>query len=160
MHDPNRRRTRSAWPHLLALATLVAAACANPQVRDLPPPPSKPAPKAPEPEDAFSDFGGKKVDKGVPVRLEAADMVGINGHRVVIQLIKTEWTTRELANGKKLKEGTADLQVQKGDKIKRKRIDQEETRTVFGAKITVKGAGETYSNKRMDYVPWVEIVVN
>ncbi|MCO4762817.1 MAG: hypothetical protein KC502_14985 [Myxococcales bacterium] len=147
---------------LIVACSLVLSfgACANPQLIEAPPP--KPVVKkvAPQGPDAFRDFGGKRVKKGEVFRLEAMDMVGVAGHRIVLRLVKTEWTTRELPSGKKLKEGTADIEIQKGEKTKRKRIDQEETRTVFGAKITVRGAGEMYSKKRMQYVPWVEIVVN
>ncbi len=139
---------------------LTIAACANPQLTEAPAPKPVAAVKAPRADDAFRDFGGKVVEVGEAFRLEAMDMVGIKGHRIVIRMVKTEWTSSEGADGKMVKEGTADLEVQQGDQRKRKRIDQGETRTVFGAKITVKGAGEIYSQKRMQYVPWVEIVVN
>ena len=143
-----------------ALLAFLATACANPQLTQAPAPKPVVAPKPPQKDDAFRDFGGKVVEKGETFRLEAMDLVGIKGHRIVIRMVKTEWTSHEGPDGKMVKEGTADLEIQKGDKRKRKRIDQEETRTVFGAKITVKGAGEMYSKKRMQYVPWVEVVVN
>ena len=148
----------------LILTSLICAplmfGCGHPQLIETPTAPApKAAPKPAEPDDAFADFGGRKVAPGTPVRLEAAEIVGIKGHRLIIQLMKTEWTSRELPSGKVVKEATADLRVERGTVSKRKRIDQDETRTVHGAKITVRGAGEQYSEKRMDYVPWVEIVV-
>ncbi len=145
----------------LLFSLVVGTACGHSQLIETPvAPKAKAPPKAPEPDDGFRDFGGRKVAAGTAVRLEAAEIVGITGLRVTVQLMKTEWTTRELPSGKVLKEATADLLVQKGELSKRKRIDQEETRTVLGVKITVNGAGEQYSDKRLDYVPWVEIVVN
>ena len=162
MHRAQFTVTRTLHLPLLVLpcVALFATACANPQLVEAPPPKPVVKPKPVEKDDAFRDFGGKVVAKGEVFRLEAMDIVGIKGHRIVIRMVKTEWTSHEGPDGKMVKEGTADLEIQKGDKKKRKRIDQEETRTVFGAKITVKGAGEMYSKKRMQYVPWVEVVVH
>lgn len=138
---------------------LLTAGCANPQVRDAPPPTAPAAPKPVEKDDAFRDFGGKVVALNSPFRLESKDIVGIKEHRAVISLIKVEWTSTEQPDGKMLKEATVELLVQKGEDSKRKRIEQGDTRTVLGVKITVKDGGEMYSKKRMLYVPWVELVV-
>ena len=160
MNPVTRSPLQLARPSALIAATLVLTACGNPQVRDAPPPTAPVAPKPVERDDAFRDFGGKVVAIGLPFRLESKDMVGIKEHRAVVSMIKVDWTATEGPDGKMVKEATVELLVQKGERSKKRRIEQGDTRTVLGVKITVKDGGEMYSKKRMLYVPWVELVVH
>jgi len=115
----------------------------------------KPEPKGP---DAYRDFGGKTVAPGTKFRLRTKPY-GIQQFEIVVELVKTQWTTRELPNGKEVKDGTAELLIRKGEKSRRLRLDEGESRVVYGAKIMVDGAGEAYDKSRMDYMPWVDILV-
>ena len=119
-----------------------------------------PAPKkeAPQTFDAFRDFGGEVVAPGEKVRLKTKP-IGFKDLRIVVELVKTEWTTRELPSGKEVKDGTADLLIKKGEKSRRVRLDEGESRVIYGAKISVEGAGEAYDKERLDYMPWVDILV-
>lgn len=118
------------------------------------------APKeAPKTPDAYRDFGGETVALGVKHRLRTRP-IGIKELNIVVELVKTQWTTRELPNGKEVKDGTADLLIKKGEKSRRLRLDEGESRVIYGAKISVEGAGEEYDKSRLDYMPWVDIVVS
>jgi hypothetical protein len=144
---------------LPALALTLVAACGGGHVIDVPPPPAKPAAPPPPPKaDAFRDFGGERVVPNEVFRLRAkAKAVAIV--EIVISMIRVEWTTREMPDGRKIKEGTAELLVKKGDKKRRFRLEQDEVKTVMGTKIEVKGVGEDYDKSRYDYLPWVDLVV-
>ncbi len=124
------------------------------------PPPKKEAPKPkPVAHDAFRDFGGKVVAPGEHFRLQSKP-IGVKGLEVVIQLVKTEWTERELPSGKTVKDGTADILIKKGEASRRVRLDEGESRVIYGAKILVHEAHEGYDPKRMDYLPWIDVVVS
>lgn len=113
---------------------------------------------APQTPDAYRDFGGKHVKLGSKFRLGARPM-GVQGAELVIELVKTVWTTRELPSGKEVKDGTADLLVKKGEKSRRVRLDEGASRVIYGVKIEVLGAGEDYDKSRLDYLPWVDLKV-
>ena len=85
--------------------------------------------------------------------------MGVQGAELVIELVKTAWTTRELPSGKEVKDGTADLLVKKGEKSRRVRLDEGASRVIYGVKIEVLGAGEDYDKSRLDYLPWVDLKV-
>ncbi len=123
-------------------------------------PVAKPVVNKPEPvkHDAFRDFGGQTIAPGTKFRLKTKP-IGIDQLKVVIELVKTEWTTRELPSGKEVKDGTADLLIKKGEKSRRVRLDEGESRVIYGAKILVDAAGEGYDKERLDYMPWVDIIV-
>ena len=115
-----------------------------------------PVEAAPQTPDAFRDFGGKHVKLGEKFRLGARPL-GVEGAEIVIELVKTAWTTRELPNGKEVKDGTADMLVKKGEKSRRLRLDDGASRVIYGVKIEVLGAGEDYDKSRLDYLPWVDL---
>ncbi len=144
---------------LLLTAIALLWACGGGQVVDVPPPPPKPAAPPPPPKaDAYKDFEGERVVPKEVFRLRAkAKAVAVV--EIVINMVKVEWTTRETPDGKQIKEGTAELIVKKGEKQRRFRLETDESKTVYGAKITVKGVGENYDKSRMDYLPWVDLVV-
>ena len=143
-----------------ALLMVTTAACGGggQVVKEAPPPKVEEKPAEPVAFDAFRDFGGQRIDPGVKHRLRTKP-IGINQLEVVVELVKTEWTTRELPDGKEVKDGTADLLIKKGEKSRRVRLDEGEARVIYGAKIKVEGAGEEYDKSRLDYMPWVDIVV-
>ena len=128
------------------------------QVIEAPPPVKKAPPPKPVRPDAFRDFGGRIVAPGERFRLRSKP-VGVKELRVVIELVKTEWTERELPSGKTVKDGTADLIVRKGESSRRVRLDEGESRVVLGARILIHDADEGYDPKRMDYLPWIDVVV-
>ncbi len=144
---------------MLALALVFLVACGGGQVVETPPPSTKAAAPPPPPkEDAFRDFAGERVVPNEVFRLRAkAKAVAIV--EIVINMVRVEWTTREMPDGRKIKEGTAELVVKKGDKQRRFRLEQEDSKKVFGTKILVKAVGEDYDKSRFDYLPWVDLVV-
>ena len=114
--------------------------------------PAKPAP------DAFRDFAGERVVPKEVFRLKAkAKAVAVV--EVVIRMVKVEWTTREMPDGRKIKEGTAELVVEKGTERRTLRVEQDETKKTLGCQVTVKAVGEDYDAKRFDYLPWVDLIV-
>ena len=145
-----------SWP----VGLLVIAACGGGEVVKTPAPAApvavaKPAPVAP---DAYRDFGGERVVTKEVFRLKAKAKA-VAEVEVVIRMIKVEWTTREMPDGRKIKEGTAELIIKKGDKERRVRIEQDDTKRTLGCQVTVKAVGEAYDKKRMDYLPWVDLIV-
>ena len=147
---------RSIGPSL-GLALLVG--CGGGEVVTTPPPAAPVVAKpAPAPPDAYRDFAGERVVPKEVFRLKAkAKAVAVV--EVVIHMVKVEWTTREMPDGRKIKEGTAELVIKKGDKKRTVRVEQDETKTTLGCKVTVKAVGEDYDAKRFDYLPWVDLVV-
>ena len=109
--------------------------------------------------DAYRDFGGETIALNTKFKLRTKP-VGVKELQIVVELVKTQWTTRELPDGREVKDGTAELLLKKGETSRRVRLDEGESRVVYGAKITVEGAGEAYDKSRLDYMPWVDIVVS
>lgn len=128
----------------------------------IPPPKPTAAPAvaklaAPTP-DAFRDFPGERVVPNEVFRLKAkAKAVAVV--EVVISMVKVEWTTREMPDGRKIKEGTAELIIKKGTQSRTIRVEQDETKKTLGCQILVKAVGEDYDAKRYDYLPWVDLIV-
>lgn len=150
----------------LALVTALSA-CGASQVTPLPAPDAAPAaaPDTPAAKpapartvDAYRDFKGEHVAAGEVFRLKAKAKA-IDGLEVVIRMVKVEWTTGELPDGRKIKEGTAELVIQKGAEERTTRVQQDDTKRSLGCQITVKAVGEDYDQKRFDYLPWVDLIV-
>jgi hypothetical protein len=146
----------------LALGAMLAlglTACGHPQVTDAPPPAVKaPTKRAPAAPDAFADHSGPRVGLGEVFRVKDTPYA-VEGAGFVVALLKATWTKRELPDGRTIREGAAELEVRRGQEHKRPILEQEESAVVYGYRITVKGAGEDYDDKRLDYLPWVELMV-
>lgn len=144
---------------IIAGAALALCACGGGgHIIEAPPTAPKKAAEKPAAADAYRDFGGASVSLGEPFRLRTKP-IGVRELEIVIELVKTEWTTRELPDGRTVKDGTADLLVRKGEGSRRFRLEQGESREILGAKITLKEANEGYDEQRLDYMPWVDVVV-
>ncbi len=78
---------------------------------------------------------------------------------VEVSLKKVEWTSSETRDGGEIREASAILIVKKGEERRRLRMDEGDSKIAFGATIKVLKAGEDYSERLMQYAPWVEIQV-
>jgi hypothetical protein len=157
MFDPTLKTAIS--PLLGAALLLWCVGCGNAQVTDAPPPPR--APKvvaAPAGPNAYADHSGPHAAIGETFRLKDT-AVAVDGAEIVIGLIKASWTERELPDGRKILGGAAELKVSKGTETNRPILELDESTIAHGYRITVKGAGQDYDEKRLDYLPWVELVV-
>lgn len=116
---------------------------------------------APRPEvatDAFAEFRGVHVSVGKVFRLQGHP-VAVDGPNVVLSLIKTDWDTMTTPGGKTTKTATAQFQVQKGAETYKVTISQDDSGSALGVRIHVKDAGEDYDKARMNYLAWVDCVV-
>jgi hypothetical protein len=111
--------------------------------------------EAPAPTDAWSMFKGDKHPLGKIFRVLRKPS-GIDGVQVVVQLLKVDWQTMD-APGGTIKTATANLHLQKGDDERNLTIEQGETRTALGVKLTLVGAGDDYDKTRMTYDAWVDL---
>ena len=144
----------------LGASLLFLMGCGGGEVIPPPAPTAAPVvakPVAPTP-DAYRDFKGERVVPNEVFRLKAkAKAVAVV--EVVINMVKVQWTTRETPDGKNIKEGTAELVIQKGTESRTIRVEQDETKKTLGCQILVKAVGEDYDAKRFDYLPWVDLIV-
>lgn len=142
---------------VLAVAvSLVSAACGSGPVITKQP---QPQPVAPKPvDDAFSQFGGKKVTAGVPFKI-TSEPVGIASLRAVITMQKASWTVFTSPEGKEEKEYTAFILVQRGGKTVRKRMEPGDSKTILGLKVTVQKIGEQYVEARKNWFPFGLLMV-
>lgn len=153
------RFARSHRPaFVIAGLAVIAAGCGNPQVKDAPPPPPPPKKQAPAAPDAFRDHSGPHAAAGEVFQLKDTP-IAVDGVRVVVSLIKASWTKRELDDGRVIREGSAEIEVRKGEERTSRILDQDESVVLFGVRVTVTGAGEDYDKSRLDYIPWVELKV-
>jgi hypothetical protein len=156
--------TRRSLARFIAVSTLcaclavAASACGGAPVKKEVAP-TAPVKKGPATPDAFRDFGGERVKTGEVVRLRSKSKA-VLGVEVVIRLLKVEWMTHDMPDGRKVKDGIAVFMVHKGQKERRTRVQLDDTKRSLGCKITVKGVGEAYVAERMDYLPWADVVVD
>ena len=143
---------------LCACMALVTGGCGGaPAKKDV----AAPAPvvkKKPAGPDAYRDFGGDRVKAGEVVRVRAKS-VAVTSLQVVIRLLKVEWMTHDMPDGRKVKDGIAVFLVSKGQKERRSRIQMDDTKRSLGCKITVQAVGEEYVAERMDYLPWADVII-
>ncbi len=151
------RRSLSRTVVTLALLT-AATACGEAQVRDAPPPPPPPEREAPPEPDAYRDHSGPHAKAGEVFQVKDTP-IAVDGVQVVVSLVKATWTKRELEDGRVIREGSAEIEIRKGQQSTKRILDQDESVVALGVRVTVKGAGEDYDNKRLDYIPWVELMV-
>jgi len=137
----------------LSLLLFSFTGCATTQP---PAPAPAPPPAAPEPDDAFSSFGGQIVSLGETVTVRR-EPVGVKGVRAMIALGKTEWVIHTLPSGKEDKTATANIVVQKGDEAKNLRIQAGESESAYGVTISVIEAGEVYEESSMRWVQFAKI---
>jgi hypothetical protein len=143
----------------LLTVSLTLTACSNPQLIENPPPkPAAATAQAPQGPDAYRDHAGPHVAAGEVFRLKDT-AYAIDGAEVVVSLVKAAWSKRELPDGRVIREGSAELQVARGEESTRRILEQGESKTMLGVKVSVVNAGEDYDDKRMDYIPWVELKV-
>ena len=160
MHT-NRFALRSTLPFALPLLIAVAVACGGSagyvvQAKPAPPPPPPEAPKQP---DAFADHRGDKVALGQKFRL-AAKPIAVGTALFVVSLQKVDWSTMTTPSGKEVKEGSAQLSVAKGEELTSGLVAQGDFKRFFGFRVAVVAAGEEYNKQRMNYEPWVELIVS
>ena len=141
---------------LTASLTLILGGCGSrPAVKETP----APKPVAPKiVNDAFSQFGGKKAQAGVPFRI-TAEPIGIAALRTVITMKKASWTVFTSPEGKEEKEYTALIRVQRGGKTVTKRMEPGDSKTILGVQVTVKKIGEAYVEARKDWFPFGLLLV-
>jgi len=151
---------RSAPALLATIASLLAlAACSNPQLIETPKPkPAAEAPAAPTGPDAYRDHAGPHIAAGEVFRLKDTAFA-VDGAQVVVSLVKAAWSKRELPDGRTVREGSAEIQVARGEESTRRILEQGESKTMLGVRVSVVNAGEDYDEKRLDYIPWVELKV-
>ena len=117
-------------------------------------------PPAPEPEavDPFADFRGAWFEPGTAFRLESTPMAN-RDLAIEITLKKVEWTISETRDGTEVREASVVLIVTHGEERRRLRMDEGDTKSAFGAAIEARKAGEDYSERLMQYTPWVDLHV-
>lgn len=141
------------------LVAAFAAGCSNPQLIETPKPKAvQAAPAAPTGPDAFRDHAGPHVAAGEVFRLKDT-AYAIDGAQAVVSLVKAAWSKRELPDGRTVREGSAEIQVARGEESTRRILEQGESKTMLGVRVSVVNAGEDYDEKRLDYIPWVELKV-
>jgi len=137
---------------LLAMCMLILSSCAS-----TPPPAPEPEPQA-QAVDPFADFRGSWFESGTAFKLQSVPMAN-REIGVEVSLKKVEWTSSETRDGGEIREASAILIVKKGEERRRLRMDEGDSKIAFGATIKVLKAGEDYSERLMQYAPWVEIQV-
>ena len=138
-----------------AIFALLVFGCGGPTVKEAPVnQPQEPVLNAMN--DPFLAFGGVHVEFGQDVTLHR-EPVGIEALRMVVTLMRTEWTERERADGTIEKEGTAIFYLQKGEQETEVRVKQDDPVAVFGIQISVQQAGEVYEKESLRYVPFANV---
>jgi hypothetical protein len=140
----------------LGIVVLLFLGCGGPDVKKAPVEQTQQTTAEPM-NDPFLAFGGIHVELGQDVTLHR-EPIGIESLRIVITLMRTEWTERERADGTLDREGTAIFYIQKGDAETELRVKQDEPAAAFGIQIAVKAAGEAYEQESMRYVPFANVV--
>ena len=79
-----------------------------------------------------------------------------DGVRMLVTLVKVDWQTVDAPNGV-IKIATATFRVQRGDDERGLTLDQDETKTALGVKLTLVAAGDTYDPSRSRYSTWVDL---
>lgn len=143
----------------IAVVAVLVGACSNPQLIETPKAAAEaPAAAAPQEPDAYRDHVGPHIAAGTTFRLKDT-AYAVDGVGVVVSLVKAAWSKRTLDDGRVIREGSAEIAVARGESTQRKIMEQGDVATVAGAKITVINAGEDYDERRLDYIPWVELKV-
>ena len=133
----------------VALALLISG-CAS-----APAPTPAPVAAAPaQPADPLASFEGTRKPANTEFRLMLAP-VGIEGVGVVLRVVKAEWTEMD---GERT--ATAVIKVERGEQSKMVYLEEGDTRTVLGAKLHVKAAGEIYDKETMRYPPYADLMVS
>lgn len=103
---------------------------------------------------------GPVAKLGAEAHLVGTDAVKVEGTDVVVQLVKTTWTTIETPRGES-RRGTARLLLTKGDaeEIKDLQIDEGDTGDALGLRIAVSYAYEVWDDNTSEYLPEAKIVV-
>ena len=113
----------------------------------------------PEPAtDAFDRFRGQRVAAGEAFRL-ATDPIGVDGARIIVHLVKLDWTSMDLPSGGVSRDATAQLSVQRGEQTHRLLLDAGDTRPVAGCEIALLDSGEDYDEATARWQPWVKLRV-
>lgn len=135
---------------LCVTVALLFAGCAS-----APAPVAAPVPAVPEtPADPLASFEGTRRPADTEFRLMLAP-VGIEGVGVVVRVVKAEWTEMD---GERT--AAAVIRVERGGDTKTLHMEEGDTKSVLGATLHVKAAGETYDKDTMRYPPYVDIIVS
>ena len=120
-----------------------------------PAPAPSPAPAQPEaPVDPLAAYEGTRKPANTEFRLMLAP-VGVEGVGVVVRVVKAEWSEMD---GERT--ATAVIRVERGEESRTVYMEEGDIKSVLGAKIHVKSAGETYDKDTMRYPPYADIVVS
>ncbi|GMV38964.1 MAG: hypothetical protein AMXMBFR64_06800 [Myxococcales bacterium] len=103
---------------------------------------------------------GPTAKLGEEIHLVGTGAVKLEGTDLVLQLVKTSWTTVETPRGKSRK-GTARLMLTKGDaeEIKDVQIDEGKDGLALGLRIEVSHAHEAWDDRTSGYLPEAKVVV-
>lgn len=103
---------------------------------------------------------GPVAQPGQEVVLVGTDAVKVAGTDVVVQLIKTTWTTVETPKGES-RRGTARLLLTKGDAVEMKelQVDEGSDGLGLGLRIAVSHAHEVWDDATSEYLPEAKLVV-
>jgi len=135
---------------ILFTSASILLACAS-----TPPPTSVSEPEAVDP---FADFRGAWFEPGTVFRQESTPMAN-RGLGIEITLKKVEWTISETRDGTEVRDASVVLIVSQGEQSRRLRMDEGDTKSAFGATVEARKAGEDYSERLMQYTPWVDLHV-
>lgn len=104
---------------------------------------------------------GPSAKLGEEIHLVGTDAVKLEGTDIVLQLIKTSWTTVETPSGE-TRRGTARLLLTKGDaeQIKDVQIDEGKDGAALGLRIDVSYAFEVWDDRSSGYLPEAKVVVS
>ena len=120
------------------------------------PPPAEPKPKPKV--DPYAEFQGVWFEAEQLFRIQTVPAANRN-LEIEIALKKVEWTSTETRDGDEIRDASVILLVTQHGQTRRLRMDEGDSKTTFNITVEVKKAGEDYSESRMTYVPWVDLIV-
>ena len=143
---------------LLAVPVLLAACGAAQKPEEKYVPRGLDAPRPEVATDFYAEFRGIHMATGKSFRLQGHP-VAVDGPNIVLTLVKSDWETVTTPGGKTIRTATAQFLVQKGAESHHLSVAQDDSGIALGVRISVKDAGEDYDKSRLNYLPWVDCVV-
>lgn len=106
----------------------------------------------------FPDFRGERKQAGAWFLLQSNPIV-IDALRVKVSLHSVGWLAVEGPDGKDVKEGTALIIVERDGADKMLHLDEGDSKSALGVRVTVQTVKELYDKDRLDFRPRVTLKV-